>query len=304
MKSISLNWQNEEVIKLIEGLRRKFSRIDLRLVLVLNNTTLVVFGIFFLDLQRTINQYAFCIGLAAFLEFVLQFYKRKEPGVKLGWNFVWNRVVSASATAMGCLLALNIPDFWWYAFPIGLSVFSKVLVCRPDGSHIYNPSNFGIVMSLLLLPDHKVYFLPDQFASSLVPLLQALIVGIVVNIWVKRYWQIISYLACTAIMAFLFSSISGFNFALLSGPDYNALSIIYLMFMISDPKTSPSKIPEQVIFGCTIAVVTVFLRWYGGIAHQIIGLFVASSLFFIVESLRRRLASSTVPGASSILKWQ
>lgn len=276
---------------MLDRLKRVFRRIDFRIVLVLNNTSLIVFGILFLDLQRSFSQYAFCVGLAALLEVVFQFLKRKDTATRLSWNFAWNRAVSASATAMGCLLALNIPEVWWYAFPIALSVVSKVLICRPDGSHIYNPSNFGIVMTLILLPDHKVYFLPDQFASSPVPLFQALIVGLIVNAWVNRYWQIISYLACSALISFIFSSVTGFNFILLSGPDFNALSIIYLMFMISDPKTSPNKALQQVMFGATIAFVSVFLRWYGGIAHQIIGLFITSSLFFIVESVGPKFGS-------------
>lgn len=281
---------------MFERLRRMIRRIDLRLVLVINNTTIIVFGILFLDLQRTFGQYALCLGLAAVLEFCFQRYKRKDtPGIQFGWNFVWNRAVSASATALGCLLALNIPDVWWYVFPIAFSVLSKALICRPDGTHIYNPSNFGIVLSLIVLPDHKVFFLPDQFAASPIPLLQAFIVGAFVNVLINRHWQIISYLTCSALVSACIYWLTGFNFVLLSGPDYNALSVIYLMFMISDPKTSPNSVRAQIVFGCGIALVTVFLRWYGGIAHQILGLFIVTSLFFIASEVYGRWTKFVEP---------
>ena len=274
------------------ALREKLGRLNLRLLLVVNNSSLIIFGILFMDLQRTLGQYLYCVGLAAGLEYLIQSFRQTGRLAFLGWEYFWNRIFSGTSAALGCILALNIPDTKWYTVPVVLTVISKILITREDGRHVYNPSNFGIVLSLIFLPDHKAFFLPDQFSASPVPLVQALVVGMIVNIIVNRYWQVISYLAFSCFFSLIFSQVTGFNFTLLVGPDYNAVSIIYLMFMISDPRTSPDSIKKQVLFAASIAFITVLLRWYGSIAHQILALFITSSLFFLANQILTRLRSA------------
>lgn len=257
---------------------------DPRILQILNNVSIILFGILFLDYQRTLYQFFYCIMLAFIFEYTLQGFKNRNRINIYGKSFIWNRLVSATSTAVGCFIALNIPDIKFYLFPILMSFLSKAFIQRPgERGHIYNPSNFGIVLGLILLPDSKVFFYPDQFIASPYPLIQTIILGFIVNLMVNRHWQVASYLLFASLFSYLLSDPNTINFWHLFGPDLNAGSMIYLMFMISDPKTSPNRIPMQILYSFCIALITIWLRYYGSIAHQIIALFVTSSLFFLFE---------------------
>jgi Na+-transporting NADH:ubiquinone oxidoreductase subunit NqrB len=69
--------------------------------------------------------------------------------------FIWRREilvpVSAYLTAMSIGILLESYDWRIYAVTAAWGVLSKYLVRNKDG-HFFNPSNFGLVMALLLCP--------------------------------------------------------------------------------------------------------------------------------------------------------
>src|SRR6266498_2680037 len=87
----------------------------------------------------------------------------------------WLNLASAYITGISVGILVRSPAFWPYALCSALSITSKY-VLRVKGRHLWNPSNFGICMLLLLAPD-VVASLSIQWGNYLLPMIIVWILG-------------------------------------------------------------------------------------------------------------------------------
>ena len=193
-------------------------------------------------------------------------------------NFLPASLIPGFACAM--LLYAN-ERLWPVVFAVVLSIGSKLLFRAPVGNghfqHIFNPSDFGVAATLLLFPE--VGFAPPyHFTENItglwdwaVPLI-VLLTGIVIHaLFTGRLPLVGAWVAAFILQGLIRAKIFGTPLFVPLMPMTSAAFIIFTLYMIPDPATTPLKPARQALFGVAVALV------YGisQVLHIVFGLFFA-----------------------------
>ncbi len=247
---------------------------DPRLHLAAVIVSLQVLGQVAFDFNLSIAQILVSLLTCAMLEVGIAFRRQRV----LMWP------ASALLTGNGVAFILRVPgtehgDWWsmngWWIFAgtAAVSLLSKYLI-RIRGRHIFNPSNFGLVLCFLLLGPERADPLDFWWGpmSPWMALALAIIVGGGLAILLRLHLLEIAvgfWLAFAAGIAVLAATghemtarwhlgpITGFEFwsVLVFSPEI----LVFLFFMITDPKTIPEGRLARRVYGVGIALLAVLL---------------------------------------------
>lgn len=192
---------------------------------------------------------------------------------------------SAMLTGSGVALILRVPttpvgDHWtfhrWWVFAgvAALSLATKWVV-RRDGTHVFNPSNLGLVAAFLALGSMRAEPLDFWWAPLDDPSMLAAygVIGVGGTLITARLGLLRVAAAFWATFAALWAVVAAsghcftarWAFAPVCGVDqWRAVVVspellIFLFFMITDPRTVPAERTARVRFGALVAVVAVLL---------------------------------------------
>jgi len=182
-------------------------------------------------------------------------------------------------------------------FAVVLSIGSKLLFRAPVGNgrtqHIFNPSNFGVGATLLLFPE--VGFAPPyHFTENIaglwdwgIPLL-ILTTGIVVHgLFTGRLPLVSAWIVTFVLQALVRAKIFGAPLFVPLMPMTSAAFIIFTLYMIPDPATTPLKPARQALFGFSVAVVYALTQ----VLHLVFGLFYALLIVCAIRGLAMHLGT-------------
>jgi enediyne biosynthesis protein E5 len=166
-------------------------------------------------------------------------------------------------------------------FASALSLASKLLFRAPIGNgqtqHIFNPSNLGITITLLLLPAVGLAP-PYQFTENITGIWHWVIPGIILVTgtiihakFTGRLPLVTAWVIGFAAQAVVRSSIFHSPLVVPFLPMTSAAFILFSLYMIPDPATTPIKPSRQVLFGLSVAVIYGLLF----VAHVVFGMFIA-----------------------------
>jgi len=236
--------------------------------------TIHVLGQTGLHFRVSIPQILAAILTCAVIELVLTFRTSRA--------IVWP--ASAMLTGSGVALILRVvgtpPDQpWttdgWYVFAgvAGLALASKYVI-RYRGSHVFNPSNIGLVVAFVVLGSTRIEPLDFWWAPLDGPMLAAYAVIIAGGLLITRRLHLLAlaatfWVALAVGMGILagsghcmttnwaFAPVCGFDFwrVIVTSPEV----LIFLFFMITDPKTVPAGRVGRVVFGALVAVACTLL---------------------------------------------
>jgi hypothetical protein len=153
--------------------------------------------------------------------------------------------------------------------------------------HFFNPSNFGITVTLLLFPWVGIappYHFTENLDSVGDWLLPGLIVvsGSFLNArFTKRLPLIAAWLGVFALQALFRSTIFGTPVIAAWLPMTGLAFVLYTFYMVTDPATTPNEPRAQVAFGAAVAVVYGLLM----MLHVVFGLFFALTIVSTVRGL-------------------
>src|SRR4029077_4196227 len=141
----------------------------------------------------------------------------------------WPHLASAYVSGISVGILVRSPAFWPYALCSAISITSKY-VLRVRERHLWNPTNFGVVMMLVLAPD-AVAGLSVQWGNNLLPMVFVWAFGTVILWMVDRLNITLTYVASFLIFAALRSGITGHSLlsevAPITGPMYQ----LFIFFM-------------------------------------------------------------------------
>ncbi len=236
--------------------------------------TVHVLGQVALHFRVSVPQILAAILACAVIEIVLTFRQSRL--------FVWP--ASAMLTGSGVALILRVvgtppDDPWnlssWYVFA-GVAAFSLLTkyVIRYRGSHVFNPSNIGLVLAFVVLGSSRVEPLDFWWAPLNVWMVAAYVVIIGGGLLITRRLRLLALAATfwvglaagTGILAasghcmttnWAFAPVCGVDFwrAIVTSPEV----MIFLFFMITDPKTVPAGRVGRIVFALLVAVVSTLL---------------------------------------------
>ena len=252
---------------------------DPRLHLAAVITTLQVLGQTAFQFRVSIAQILISLLTCAVLEVAITFRKQHV----LMWP------ASAMLTGNGVAFILRVPgtrhgDWWslrgWWIFmaTAAVSLLSKYAIKLPlrasGGSHVFNPSNIGLVLCFVLLGRNRAEPLDFWWGPVSPWLLFAFLVivsgGLFILSRLKLLWIAVSFwLAFAAGIAVLAATghtmvarwhlgpITGpyFWWALLSSPEV----LVFLFFMLTDPKTTPRGQRDRVVYAVSVGLLAALL---------------------------------------------
>jgi len=182
--------------------------------------------------------------------------------------------------ACGMLLYAN-ERLWPVIFAVVLSIGSKLILRAPVGKghtqHIFNPSNFGVGATLVLFPE--VGFAPPyHFTENItglwdwgVPMI-VLITGILIHaLFTGRLPLVAAWVGGFILQGLVRAKVFGTPLFVPLMPMTSAAFILFTLYMIPDPATTPLKPARQALFGFSVAIVYAILQ----ILHLVFGLFFA-----------------------------
>lgn len=164
----------------------------------------------------------------------------------------WSGLKSALISSLSLCLMLNFNAWPTILLAAGLTIASKFFI-RWRGKHIFNPTNFGIILTILLTGDAWVS--PGQWGNQALLLLFFGITGFFVLFRVGRIDTGLTFLAVFALLQFVRSylylgwPIDHFWHTLSSGT-----LLLFAFFMITDPVTTPNHPKARILWATLVAV--------------------------------------------------
>jgi Na+-translocating ferredoxin:NAD+ oxidoreductase RnfD subunit len=236
--------------------------------------TIHVLGQVFLRFQVSVPQILAAILTCWILEIAITFRQAKA--------FVWP--ASAMLTGSGVALILRVvgtpvDDHWtfhaWYVYAVvaGLSLLSKYVI-RYRGSHVFNPSNIGLVLAFVILGTGRVEPLDFWWAPLDLPMAAAYAVILGGGLLITRRLHLLGlaaafWLTLATGLGLLAASghcmTASWAFAPVCGVEYWRVIVtspevmIFLFFMITDPKTVPGGSVGRVVFGVLVGISSILL---------------------------------------------
>lgn len=193
----------------------------------------------------------------------------------------WRDLSSAYVSGISAGILVRSPMIWPFALCAAISIASKY-VFRIRGQHIWNPTNFGIVVMLLIASD-SMAVLSIQWGNNMWAMLVIWIVGFITISRINRFNICGTYVASFIVFSWIRSLFTGDVFmaeiAPLTGPMYQ----LFVLFMITDPKTTVKSRTGQYIVAFMIALVEMFFRMGEAVYAPFYALFIVGPIALLIE---------------------
>ncbi len=247
---------------------------DPRLHLAAVIVTLQVLGQVAFDFDLSIAQILVSLGTCAVIEIAIAFHRRHV--------ILWP--ASALLTGNGVAFVLRVPGTehgdWWslngawiFAGTAATALLSKYVI-RIRGHHVFNPSNFGLVLCFLALGSSRAEPLDFWWgpltpslalaiavivAGGLAILRRLALLGIAIGFWVSFVVGIGALAASGHAMTARWHvgpvADGTFWWILAFSPEV----LVFLFFMITDPKTVPAGPRARVAYGVAVGLLATLL---------------------------------------------
>lgn len=231
-------------------------------------TALNVFGHAYLGFEQSYAQPVVALCAAYLTEFLLEYVDCWSTGRQPRYaggivNFI-DFFLSAHISGMACSMLIYANDkLWPIAFAATVAISSKsVLQVRSQGKlkHFMNPSNFGIVVTLLLFPWIGIAQ-PYQFTENLSGVGDLMLPGVIIFTgtflnarFTRRLPLIVGWLFGFLAQAMLRHLYFGTPLTAKLMPMTGVVFVLYTFYMITDPATTPNGILHQMLFGFLVAM--------------------------------------------------
>lgn len=235
----------------MKNIKLRYPRLtDPRFLFILFTYTFLAYALMLPGYGRHLYEYLYLAFWCSLFDLILHRYIQG----------VWAVPISGLIAAFGIFIVNDVIDLKYYIILAFIAIGSKAFI-RINNRHIFNPGNFATVIGCFGLPNvicNGGFLRWDgNLSHSLYIFILGSILAIYVNRWVAAFSFILFSLILSPIQTYLAHEV------LLTY--YHALmwqgTIIYIFFMITDPKTSPNRRSYQFIFGAAVALVTQIIRF-------------------------------------------
>ncbi|HEU5162171.1 MAG TPA: DUF2330 domain-containing protein, partial [Thermoanaerobaculia bacterium] len=203
--------------------------------------SLLFFGTAVLGFAASPARIAAIIGTALLTQLVCTALTRAP-------RFEW---MSALISGLGLCFLLRSNDLRLILLGAVLAIGSKFVV-RWRGKHIFNPTNFAIV--LLLAATDRVWVSAGQWGSAAVLAFAIACAGVTVVQRSRRSDVTFAFLAAWTLLQLARAAWLGDPLAIPMHRLENGAMLIFAFFMISDPKTTPDSRAGRILFAAIVAL--------------------------------------------------
>ena len=252
---------------------RSAPRLDPRLWQIASLTGLLIYGLARLDFDITPARAALVLIsalLAQWLATRLARLPKFDPK-------------SALISALSLCLLLRTGEAWIAVLAAALAIGSKFLI-RVRGKHVFNPTNFALVATILLT--RRAWVSPGQWGNvAFFAFLIACVGGRVVQ---RASRSDVTFAFLVSYAALLFGRMAwlGQKPAVPLHQMENGAFLLFAFFMISDPRTTPDSRAGRFAFGALVALGAAFVTFH---LYRPNGLLWSLAAFSLVVPLIDRL---------------
>ena len=256
-------------------------------------TVLTVLGHLWLGFESAYAYVVVALLTAYAMEFILEATDARATGRAARYHggalAVVDFLLPAHITGLACALLLYPGErLWPIAFAVAVATASKTVFRVPLGAgtrHFFNPSNAGITVTLLLFPSVGIAP-PYHFTENLSGIGNLVLPGLLLLIGTFLNWRftgklplIAAWLAGFMLQALTRHWLLGAPLGPALGPMTGVAFLLFTLYMVTDPGTTPVRPRAQIAFGASVAAV------YGVLmaSHVVFGLFFALSLVCAVR---------------------
>jgi hypothetical protein len=170
----------------------------------------------------------------------------------------WPHLASAYISGISVGILIKSSALWPFVLCGLISIASKY-VLRIGDRHIWNPTNFGVTMMLLLAPTH-VASLSVQAGNNGLAVVAIWALGGMIMYRLGRFHIPVAFVAAFIPLAFLRSFVTGHPWQTELAPITSPMFQLYIFFMITDPKTTTHGWRSQVTVAVLVAAAETFCR--------------------------------------------
>lgn len=178
-------------------------------------------------------------------------------------------------TAVGVIVLIYANALWIYFVIITLGLAQKHFLLI-KGRHLFNPSNFALIVGLFFFYDdaHMIAGqFGDEFLFSMIVLVLALSILVRVGRFLIPFLFLFFYLLLQYVLIVHFDPVQ--TFQEIYHRFFSVTFMLFIYFMLTDPRVTPEAYTEQVVFiFLVVLVATLMDRYYGyRVQHLFMSLF-------------------------------
>ncbi|PWT73440.1 MAG: hypothetical protein C5B59_13350 [Bacteroidetes bacterium] len=282
-------------------------KLDPRIFQAVFQTFFLCYGLVILNWKPEWIHFLMSLGgcvVFSYLVFAIQSGEWKMRLRNGGWRF-WFLSSLISGLSLCLLLKTN---HWYTSLLAGFLTVASKFIFKFGRKHIFNPSAFGIVATMIVTKD--AWLSPGQWGANTVFFFLTITLGTIVVTRVQKLDTSLGFiLAFVGLLYWRQIIILGWQ------PDYFIHSVssgsllLFSFFMISDPKTSPDHPAARIIWSVVMGIATFYLVAFFWIDNAAIWVLVFSAplvpLFnqiFKSNSFEWRSSTVTIPFTSFFKK--
>ena len=217
-------------------------------------------------------QIGIAMGVGMLIDFLIALIRQRQIMVPL----------SAYITGLSVGILLESHDWRVYAVASAWGVLSKYLIY--DGTrHVFNPSNFAIVMALLLLHGEASIAPGSQWGADYRVALVIMVLGLMLMRRVQRLDLVLAWLGGYLVMGLVRMALGQGGLVFVLGPLTGAEFALFSFSMLPDPKVTPPTPRGRILYGLSIAVLDGVLRYLEIRYSMFYSLFVHTALMPLVR---------------------
>jgi len=246
-------------------------------------------GILYLGFEQSWLQFfvaAFTtISLQWFLMWIYCATYDIKPPYAGGWQNMINFLLPAYPPGIAIAMLLYPNErLWPVVFAASLAICSKSIFRMPLGNgrsqHFLNPSNFGITVTLFLFPSVGLAP-PYHFTENITGIWDWIVPGVLLvtgilvhSVSTGRLPMIVAWLLGFVAQGLIRSFVFDTPLFAPMAPITSVGFILFSLYMLPDPGTSPIKTRSQIIFGLSVAAVYGLIQ----VNHILFGLVLSLTL--------------------------
>ena len=246
--------------------------LDPRYFQVIFQAIFLTYGVLFLHWDADWEHYVISVGGCLLFQYSADSIRTK--GFLKPYEFDrWGFSVLISAMSLCLLLKTN---HWYISLLAAFLTVASKYVFKFNKKHIFNPSAFGIVATILLTKD--AWLSPGQWGSNAVIFFFVVTLGTIVVTRVQKLDVSLAFLLTFVGLLYwrqvytLGWPMDHFIHSISTGS-----LLLFTFFMISDPRTSPNHPVARIIWAILIAAVSFYLAAFKWKYNTIIWVLVAAA---------------------------
>jgi Na+-translocating ferredoxin:NAD+ oxidoreductase RnfD subunit len=214
----------------------------------------------------------------------------------------WPHISSAYITGISVGILIHSPALWPFVLCGVISIMSKYAL-RFRGRHLWNPSNFGVTVMLVLGGEYAAS-LSQQAGNEIWPVLLIWALGSMILYRLGRLHIPLMFLATFVPLSFLRSAVTGNPWQSELGVVTWPMFQLYIFFMITDPATTTKKRWSQCLVAALVAVMDTIIRLTFREVHALyFALFIVAPISNFIEILltpkAKKPAVAAVPATAA-----